>query len=67
MAARLGLSESDVQALRRDFFAGERRNDTFIAFLQGLRPAYQMAALSNAWSGTRAAMGTHYGLDGSLI
>ena len=63
MATRLSLTEGDVQVLRRDFFAGERRNDAFITFLQGLRPAYQMAALSNAWSGTRAAMGQHYGLD----
>lgn len=63
MAARLSLSEADMQALRRDFFAGERLNHEFIAFLQELRPAYRMAALSNAWSGTRAAMRTHYGLD----
>jgi epoxide hydrolase-like predicted phosphatase len=63
MAARLSLTEEDVQALRRDFFAGERVNGEFIAFLQGLRPAYRTAALSNAWSGTRAAMCTHYGLD----
>jgi epoxide hydrolase-like predicted phosphatase len=63
MAARLSLSEDDVQSLRRDFFAGERLNGDFIAFLQRLRPAYRTAALSNAWSGTRAAMRTHYGLD----
>jgi epoxide hydrolase-like predicted phosphatase len=63
MAARLSLSEADVQALRRDFFAGERLNGEFIAFIQELRPAYRTAALSNAWSGTRAAMRTHYGLD----
>lgn len=63
MAARLSLSEAEVETLRRDFFAGERLNEPFIAFLQRLRPAYQMAALSNAWSGTRAAMCTHYGMD----
>ena len=63
MAARLSLSAGDVQTLRRDFFAGERVNEEFIAFLQGLRSAYRTAALSNAWSGTRAAMRTHYGLD----
>lgn len=63
MAARLSLTEAEVQALRRDFFAGERLNEPFIAFLQGLRPAYRTAALSNAWSGTRAAMRAHYGMD----
>lgn len=63
MAARLSLSEADVHSLRRDFFAGERLNAPFIAFLQSLRPAYRTAALSNAWSGTRAAMRTHYGMD----
>ncbi len=63
MAARLSLGEADVRALRRDFFAGERINDAFIAFLQGLRATYRMAALSNAWSGTREAMRVHYGLD----
>jgi epoxide hydrolase-like predicted phosphatase len=63
MAARLSLGEAEVQALRRDFFAGERVNEEFITFLQGLRPAYRTAALSNAWSGTRAAMRAHYGLD----
>jgi epoxide hydrolase-like predicted phosphatase len=63
MAARLSLGEAEVQALRRDFFAGERVNEEFITFLQGLWPAYRTAALSNAWSGTRAAMRAHYGLD----
>ena len=63
MAARLSLSETDVQALRRDFFVGERLNAPFIAFLQRLRPAYRTAALSNAWSGTREAMRVHYGMD----
>jgi len=63
MAARHALSAADVQELRRDFFAGERLNAPFIAFLQGLRPACRMAALSNAWSGTRQAMRTHYGMD----
>lgn len=63
MAVRLSLTPSEVEELRRDFFAGERRNDEFAAFLQSLRPAYHTAALSNAWSGTRAAMALHYGLD----
>jgi epoxide hydrolase-like predicted phosphatase len=63
MAARLSLSEADVRALRRDFFAGERLNEAFVAFLRECRPVYQTAALSNAWSGTRAAMRVHYGLD----
>ncbi len=63
MAARLSLAPDEVQELRRDFFAGERLNDAFATFLQSLRPAYCTAALSNAWSGTRAAMALHYGMD----
>lgn len=63
MAARLSLSEAEVETLRRDFFAGERQNAPFIAFIQTLRPAYRTAALSNAWSGTREAMRVHYGMD----
>jgi len=63
MAARLSLTPAEVQELRCDFFAGERLNDAFANFLQSLRPAYRTAALSNAWSGTRAAMSLHYGLD----
>lgn len=63
MAARHALSAANVRELRRDFFAGERLNEPFIAFLQELRPTYRMAALSNAWSGTRQAMRTHYRMD----
>ena len=63
MASRLSLSGPEVQELRRDFFAGERLNAEFVAYLQTLRPRYHMAALSNAWSGTREAMRAHYGLD----
>lgn len=63
MAARHALSAADVRDLRRDFFSGERLNEPFIAFLRGLRPAYRIATLSNAWSGTREAMRAHYGMD----
>ncbi len=63
MAMRLSLNPAEVQQLRRDFFAGERLNEPFTTFLQRLRPTYQIAALSNAWSGTREAMTLHYGLD----
>ena len=63
MASRLSLSPAETQELRRDFFAGERLNEEFAAFLQRLRPTFRTAALSNAWSGTRAAMTQHYGLD----
>lgn len=63
MASRLSLDPAEVQELRRDFFAGERLNDEFAAYLQTLRPRYRTAVLSNAWSGTRAAMTQHYGLD----
>jgi epoxide hydrolase-like predicted phosphatase len=63
MASRLSLDAADVEELRRDFFAGERLNEPFAAFLQTLRPAYRTAALSNAWSGTREAITRHYGID----
>ncbi|MHB8647222.1 MAG: HAD family hydrolase, partial [Thermomicrobiales bacterium] len=44
MASRLSLDTVEVQELRRDFFAGERLNEPFTTFLQGLRPTYRTAA-----------------------
>lgn len=66
MTTRHSLNTVEAEELRRDFFGGERLNHELATFLQSLRPTYRMAILSNAWSGTREAMGVHYGMD-SLV
>ncbi len=62
VAAALKLSNEHIEALRRDFWAGDRLDQNLVALLAALRPAYQTAILSNAWPDGRELIGQTYGL-----
>jgi len=62
VADGLSLSAEDLEALRNDFWAGDRIDDQLIARLRTLRQGYQTALLSNAWPSTRTALENHWGI-----
>jgi epoxide hydrolase-like predicted phosphatase len=53
VAKTFALDDPSLAQLRADFFAGDRCDDTLVAFLRSLRPAYKTGILSNAWSDGR--------------
>jgi HAD superfamily hydrolase (TIGR01509 family) len=63
VAAALALDETQLDALRRDFWSGDRLDPALVALLRDLRPRYQVAILSNAWSGAREQFVNVYALD----
>jgi len=60
----LSLSTRDLLQLRLDFFAGDRWDLEFLAYLELLHGAIRTGILSNAWPGARADQGAwiHPGL-----
>ncbi len=44
-----GLSQSELDRLREDFWTGDRLNHELAEFVTGLRPRYKTGILSNAW------------------
>ncbi len=63
LAARLRLDPDQLEALRRDFWAGDRLDPDLVALMRDLRPRYKVAVLSNAWSGAREQFTQVHGLD----
>ncbi|MBK8985083.1 MAG: HAD family phosphatase [Chloroflexi bacterium] len=53
---RLNLSQSDLAAFRRSFWAGDVLDTDLVAFIRKLRPRYQTAVISNATDGLHAAL-----------
>ena len=53
VARRLHLPESDTQALRDEFFAGDVTDLHLLELIRGLRKHYKVGLISNAWSGLR--------------
>lgn len=51
-----GLNDTQLRALRHDFWAYDRIDGTLVQFLRSLRPCYRTALLSNAWPGARAVL-----------
>jgi putative hydrolase of the HAD superfamily len=51
--ARLGLPESERQALIDGFFGGDKVDDRLVAFIRGLRPAFKTGMITNAWPNVR--------------
>jgi glucose-1-phosphatase len=49
----LSISTSDLQQLRLDFFAGDRWDLEFLAYLEALHGTLRTGILSNAWLGAR--------------
>jgi epoxide hydrolase-like predicted phosphatase len=50
---RLHLPESESQAIRDEFFAGDIIDIPLLDFLRSLRGKYKVGLISNAWSGLR--------------
>ena len=51
---RLHLPESETQAIREEFFAGDIIDTGLLDFMRGLRKQFKVGLISNAWSGLRA-------------
>ena len=51
VARRLHLPESETQAIRDEFFAGDITDLLLLDFMRGLRKQYKVGLISNAWSG----------------
>jgi epoxide hydrolase-like predicted phosphatase len=63
IGAQLGLADSQIGELQRDFWACEQLDTTLVAFIQNLRPRYKIAILSNAWSDARFFHNTKYQMN----
>jgi putative hydrolase of the HAD superfamily len=50
---RLHLPESETQAVRDEFFAGDITDLNLLNFMRGLRKTVKVGLISNAWSGLR--------------
>jgi len=49
----LGLSNEDLAALRRGFFAGDRLDEELLAYIRRLRPRYKTGMITNAFPDLR--------------
>lgn len=49
----LNLIEDERDALSRDFFSGDRIDESLVEFIRNLRPRYKTGVISNAWPNTR--------------
>ncbi len=63
VAADLGLSAGQIERFQKEFFAGDVLNEELLAFARSLRPHYELAILSNAWSDAREIFTELLGLD----
>lgn len=54
VAQSLHVSRAEADEIVAEFFAGDRVDQTLLAFLRGLRPEHKVGLISNAWSGLRA-------------
>lgn len=61
---RLALGD-DLEAFRRDFWRGDRVDESLVALIRRLRPRYQTAVISNATDALLTTLGG-YGLRGEF-
>lgn len=52
----LNLPRAQWDALRREFFGGDRLDAALVDYVRALRPRYRTALLSNAWDDLRAVL-----------
>jgi putative hydrolase of the HAD superfamily len=53
-AEALGVSREEMDAIGRQFFAGDVVDTALLDDIRSLRPQYKVGLISNAWSGLRA-------------
>ena len=63
VASKFGLTDEQTWELQRDFWSSEQLDATFVEFIQGLRPQYKIAILSNAWSDARSFHNAKFHFD----
>jgi glucose-1-phosphatase len=57
---KFNLSDAEIQEFRQNFWAGDRLDLELVDFIRSLRNDYRIGLLSNAWTGTRAALTDRY-------
>jgi len=62
VGAHLGLSNEELAAFRRDFWAGDRVDHSLANYIRRLRPRYRTGLLSNNWARDGRAMAHKLGL-----
>lgn len=60
VADHFGLDAQALTAFQEQFWAGDRADRSLLEFIDGLRPRYQTALLSNAWGGARQVLTEKY-------
>jgi epoxide hydrolase-like predicted phosphatase len=53
VADALHVSRVEADEVTAEFFAGDRADQSLLAFLRSLRPEHKVGLISNAWSGLR--------------
>jgi putative hydrolase of the HAD superfamily len=62
-----GLSRAELEELQGDFWSGHLLDQQLLQFLQGLRPQYRTALLSNFWQDTRKTFACTFGLEADAV
>lgn len=60
IAQVIGILPDKLRDFQARFWAGDRVDPQLSDFIRGLESEYQIALLSNAWSGTRKALDEYY-------
>ena len=63
VATALKLATEQIEMFRSDFWAGDKLDQDLVALLASLRPRYNTAILSNAWSNGREVIARSFGLE----
>ena len=62
IAQTLSLSPDELHRFKEQFWAGDCLDREVVAYLASLRPVFQTALLSNAWTGVRQEYARRFGL-----
>lgn len=59
IARRLKVTDGEIEAVEREFFAGDMVDLSILQMLRSLRPRFTTGLISNAWSGMREYLARH--------
>jgi putative hydrolase of the HAD superfamily len=60
---QLDLDPEEGQALMHDFWRGDRLDDALIEYIRGLKSAYQVGLITNAWPEVRRQIERQWRID----
>lgn len=63
IAHKYSLNDSESNALRKDFFAGDKLNEAFYKYVVTLHKKYKIALFTNAWDDARTTNIQKFHLD----